>query len=337
MNSIKKHAVTVSLAVLISTGAAISQDVPNPRPLKVEEYEKAKAFSIKNLDEETYAKFENTYILDRYEMRKPYFITGDDGLKKRIDLYNLIAKDGMQQLGILIFYTNEKNEVYKALLPNFTADAKVWEKYFEDIHAIDKVEKNYVLKLSYVISKELGYQVYKSLNQGKDLAKESATYGNDICFPGDQAVTLADGTSLELARLVPGQQVIAVDNVTRQSQIITVAKVIEHEAKRYAITRLTLVRAIRTSGPAGEEVKLTTRILSATPNHPMQTAQGNKKIGAVEVSDELLCFDDASNSYAYFEVIDKTEIAEEVQKVYSVEGVEETPLIMNGVMALQKN
>src|SRR5688572_20984182 len=108
--------------ILILSIAARGQDVPNPRPLKMEEYEKGKTLSIKNLDEDTYAKFDNTYILDRYEMRKPYFITGDDGLKKRIDLYNFIAKDGMQQLGILIFYTNEKNAVYKALLPNFTAD-----------------------------------------------------------------------------------------------------------------------------------------------------------------------------------------------------------------------
>src|SRR5689334_8893896 len=226
-NSMRRMFAMLIMAMMAFT-FVYGQDVPNPRPVTMAEYEKAKTFTIKNLDEETYAKFENTYILDRYEMRKPYFITGDDGLKKRIDLYNFIAKDGMQQLGILIFYTNEKNTIYKALLPNFTADAKVWEKYFEDIHAIDKIEKNFVLKLSYITSKELGYQIYKSLNQGKDLSKESATYGNDICFPGDQEVTLAGGSTKLLSDVVAGDQIVTVDATTHQKTSVTVSKVIVH-------------------------------------------------------------------------------------------------------------
>jgi hypothetical protein len=79
-------------------------------------------------------------VLDRYESRKPYFITGSDGLKKRIDLYKLIAKEGMQEIGLMVFYTNEKGKLYKALVPDFTADAKVWEQYFQDIDNINKVE-----------------------------------------------------------------------------------------------------------------------------------------------------------------------------------------------------
>ncbi len=51
--------------------------------LSMEEYEKAKTFAVKDLDNDSYVKFENTYVLDRYEGRKPYFITGDDGNKKR--------------------------------------------------------------------------------------------------------------------------------------------------------------------------------------------------------------------------------------------------------------
>lgn len=330
-----KHFV-LSLAAFIFSIAVCAQDIPNPRPLKMEEYEKAKTFAIKNLDEDTYAKFENAYILDRYEMRKPYFITGDDGLKKRIDLYNFIAKEGMQQLGILIFYTNEKNTLYKALMPNFTADAKVWEKYFEDIHAIDKVEKNFVLKLSYVLSKEMGYQVYKSLNQGKDLAKESATYGNDICFPGDQEVTLSDGTTKPLAMLSSGDRILSFDASTNRMTETTVERVIEHEARNYALTKLTLIRASETSQPEGVEIRLSARMLKATPNHPMRTNAGDKAMGLITTNEQVMCFDDLSGQYEYFTVVHKTEVVEGVQKVYSVEGKEEGPVTMNGVMVLQK-
>lgn len=56
-------------------------------------------------------------------------------------------------------------------------------KYFEDIHAIDKEENNFVLKLAYVLSKEMSFQQFR-LNQGKDLHAEAGHYGSDICFPG---------------------------------------------------------------------------------------------------------------------------------------------------------
>src|ERR1700737_579998 len=94
--------------------------------LAMEEYEKAKTFTVKDLDNDTYIKFDNTYILDRYEGRKPYFITGDDGQKKRVDLYRFILKDGMQELGTVLFYTTEKGKIYHVCLPNFRADGKVW-------------------------------------------------------------------------------------------------------------------------------------------------------------------------------------------------------------------
>ena len=313
-----------------------AQDVPNPRPLKLEEYEKAKTYTIKNLDEETYLKFDNAYILDRYEMRKPYFVTGDDGLKKRIDLYNFIAKDGMQQLGILIFYTNEKNVVYKALLPNFTADAKVWEKYFEDIHAIDKTEKNFVLKLSYIVSKELGYQIYKGLNEGKDLAKESATYGNDICFPGDQEVTLSNGMVKKLENIKAGDQVVTIDAASNNRSVITVQSLIEHEAKNYALTQLTLVKAVKYASSEGTDIKLSARILKATPNHPMKTSDGEKRIGDLKAGEKVLCLNEQSGEYELFDIMNSTEVVQGKQKVYNITGSTDAPFVMNGVLVLQK-
>ena len=98
--------------------------------------------------------------------------------------------------------------MYTALQPNFTANAKVWEKYFEDIHAIEKEEKNFVLKLSYILSKEMSFQLYKAINKGKDMKEESGTYGSDICFPGDQLVAMANGEQKNLANVCPGDIVM---------------------------------------------------------------------------------------------------------------------------------
>ncbi|HEX5170027.1 MAG TPA: Hint domain-containing protein [Cyclobacteriaceae bacterium] len=311
----------------------LGQDQVNPRPITLEEYEKAKTFQVNDLDNDTYVKFENTYLLDRYEMRKPYFITGDDGLKKRMDIYKLIAKNGLQELGTMVFYTNENGKLYKALLPNFTADAKVWERYFEDIHSIDKEEKNFVLKLSYVLSKEVSYQQYKFLNQGKDLAKESATYGNNICFPGDQEVLMNNGTRKYLKDIVPGDEVMTVDPSSHQPMAVKVRSLTTHEASNYAITRLTLLSE-EIQGP--NEILLQTKFIEATPNHPMLTNEGTRKIGEISEGESILCFDRNSGQMKAYLVFNKTEFAGGTQKVFNIEATEGETFLMNDVMVLRK-
>src|SRR6516164_2372960 len=77
------------------------------RALTMAEYDKSSTFVVKDLDKDTYVKFENAYVLDKSGFGKPYFITGDDGKRKRIDLYKLILKEGRVEIGTMIYYTNE--------------------------------------------------------------------------------------------------------------------------------------------------------------------------------------------------------------------------------------
>lgn len=316
---------------LVSYGQATTT-----KAITVEEYDKAKNFKVADLDKDTYVKFDNTYVLDRYEMRKPYFITGDDGLKKRIDIYHLIAKTGMQQLGTMIFYTNEKGMLYNALVPSFASDGKVWEKYFEDIHAIDKKEANFVLKLSYILSKEFSFQASKAANGGKELQVEGATYGTEICFPGTDAVTMADGSVKLLQDVKEGDKVVTVDPQTNTSHTITVKNLVAHEAKNYALTQLTLVKDETTISKKGIEVLLHTKIVEATPNHPVITNKGQKNIGSVTEGEFMNCLHTATNTYEAYKIILKKEYAGGVQKVYNMDVEGGKTFIMNNVIMLQK-
>lgn len=324
---------TASL-LLLGSGPVLAQT--NPRPLTLDEYQKAKTFQIKDLDAETYVKFENAYILDRYEARKPYFITGDDGLKKRIDLYKLVAKTGMQEIGTMIFYTTEKGKRYQALMPDFTADAKVWERYFEDIHAIDKEEKNFVLKLSYVLSKEMSFQQYKNLNQGKDLHAEAGHYGSDICFPGHQLVALADGSHCPLREVQPGDQLLTLDATTQQPAVAEVREVVIHATKNYALTRLEVVAVREQVNHAATHAHLTSRVLEATPNHPLPTPAGQKPAGEVEIGEQLLCLNPATQQYEPYTVLRKQECAGGEQPVYNLVASNDNAFLLNGVLVLQK-
>jgi hypothetical protein len=331
----RKYTLTFLLAAAISFTQAQTK-APNPRPLTMDEYTKAQTYVVADLDKDTYVKFDNAYVLDRYEARKPYFITGDDGLKKRIDLYRLVAKEGMQEIGLMVFYTNEKGKLYKALVPDFTADGKVWEKYFTDIDNINKEEKNFILKLSYVLSKEMAFQQYKVLNNGKDMKDEAATYGTDICFPGDEEVTLANGSKKLLNTIKPGDEVVSIDPATKATSIVKVKELTTHDAKNYALTRLVLVAGITKNTAAGQMVSLSSKVLQATPNHPMMTKDGNVKMGQIAEGQEVLCLNENTGQYEAFTVIQKTEKGGGIQKVYNIVADGGSTLLMNGVMVMQK-
>ncbi|HEX3933382.1 MAG TPA: Hint domain-containing protein [Puia sp.] len=317
-------------SLLLAAAVTYAQDTTTARALTMAEYEKAKTFSVGDPDKDTYVKIENTYILDHSGFGKPYFITGDDGKKKRIDLYKLLLKEGRIELGTIIYYTTENGKRYTACMPGYRADAAVWKKYFEDIHAIDKEEPFYVLKLSYVLSKELGFQLYRAAQPGAGTAinREAGTYGNDICFPGDMEVSMADGSKKLLSTVKAGDAVVTIDPATHAVQTVVVKELTVHAAKNYAITRLTLLSALESGD---REVVLSSRVLEATPNHPM----GNGiTAGQLKIGDRVLCADGAG--YRTFIVWDKTEAAGGTQPVYNIVAGGGSTLVLNGVMVMQK-
>lgn len=329
-----RRRITKALLFLVVVAATVQAQ--EARGITMEEYDLAKTFEIQDLDNDTYVKFENKYILDRYEMRKPIYITGDDGNRKRVDVYKLVARQDLTDLGVMVFYTTETGKLYKALIPNFLADGAVWEKYFEDIHAIDNVEANFVLKLSYVLSREFSFQMMKS--SGADAAiDEHATYGSDICFPGDQLVTLADGSQKELQNIEMGDQVITIDPESQQQTVVEVNKLVAHVPENYAITALTLIKTERNETEETLELTMAIKTLKATPNHPMLTSNGHKPICEVQVGELILSREKGSDSYSSYEVIETQEITEGVQPVFSIEANAGTTLMMNGVMVKQKN
>jgi hypothetical protein len=331
----KKIISILSLAAVFYIAEA-QQKAVSPRPLTMVEYNIAKNYTIADLDKDTYVKFDNSYILDRYQARKPFFITGDDGLKKRIDLYRLVAKEGMQEIGLMVFYTNEKGKIYKAVVPDYTADGKVWDQYFQDIDNINKEEKNFVLKLSYILSRELSFQQYKVLNNGKAPSEEEATYGSDICFPGEEEVAMANGARKMLKDVKAGDNVITVDPHTKAVSVVKVRELTIHEAKNYALTSLVLIALERFFSPQGTTIHLSTKVIQATPNHPMMTKAGSRKMGGLKEGEEVLCLNEITGKYDVYQVWKVDERAGGMQKVYNMVAEGGSTFVLNGVMVMQK-
>jgi intein/homing endonuclease len=138
---------------------------------------------------------------------------------------------------------------------------------------------------------------------------------------------MADGSKRTLREVKAGDAVVTVDPATGQATAVTVKELTVHEEKNYAITRLLLV-SVR---EAGREVRLSSRLLQATPNHPMMTLQGEKRMGELEAGDKVLSPD------GIFTVWDKEERAGGMQRVYNIVAGGGTTFIMNGVLVLQKS
>src|SRR5690349_10617463 len=73
----------LGLAVIAVEATAQETKTEN-RSLSLEEFNKVKTFIPKNLDQDTYVKFENAYILDRYQMKPPYVFKYSDGIERKI-------------------------------------------------------------------------------------------------------------------------------------------------------------------------------------------------------------------------------------------------------------
>lgn len=325
----------VFLSGFISLEIIYAQDM---RAITMAEYNMAKSFEINNLDTETYVKYEvdsDTYILDRYEMRNPIFITGDDGKRKRIDVYKLIARNGLYDLGIIFYYTTEEGKLYTAIVPNYLADGLVWEKYFEDIHSIDDQEKNFVLKLSYVLSREFSFQYMKSTNV-ELVDVENATYGSDICFPGDQIISLENGDKKLVDNIEIGDRIAVLNPVTNSMSISPVTKLTEHESKYYAITSITLIKVYKSDYSNKTEISLQTKNIRVTPNHPMETESGNKRADEIRRGDTLFSWNKSTFSIDKYEVYDIVELSQEKQPVYSIETNSNSSILLNDIAVRQK-
>jgi len=115
--------------------------------------------------------------------------------------------------------------------------------------------------------------------------------------------------------------------------MVTVKELTVHAAKNYTVTSVMLLSATERSDKV---VTLVSKVLQATPNHPMVTADGDRKMGELKEGDKVLCLDEKTGRYQEFMVWDKTESAGGVQPVYNIVAGGGSTFIMNGVMVLQK-
>ncbi len=311
--------------------SAMAQDAPQARGLTPEEYKLAREATVGDLDNDTYIKIEDgQYVLDRYEMKPPYMITGDSGIKKRLDLYKLMERESMQELGLVVFFTNTENqETFNLVIPNFASSAEVWNMYFDDIHQHDREEQDVALKMSYILSKEMAYLVQKS--SGADMsAMEPANSDYDFCFPATAQVTMHDGSIKSMMDVKIGDAVAAYQDGQR---IITqVEGMTVHKKRSIALSKVMLMpEEVLTAAYAGTYQAPALELL-ATPNHPVLTDHGKKAIGQLKLGDRLFRWNPMTQTFEKFQVYFVKNHFDTTQEVYNLKTSQGTYLIQEMVV-----
>ncbi|MEK6476631.1 Hint domain-containing protein [Catalinimonas sp. 4WD22] len=319
--------------MLFSITSVLAQDTP--RGMTKEEYELAKTATVEDLDNDTYVKVgSGDYVLDRYEMKPPYFITGDSGVKKRLDVYKLIDRESMGELGLVVFFTNtEANETFNLVIPNMATKGDVWNMYFDDIHQHDREEGDVALKMSYVLSKEVAYLMQKS--SGVDMSamdQENSDY--DFCFAADALVSMADGSSQAIESVNPGDKVLGYENGSFTT--VEVEAVNVHRKQSITLSKAILfpvenITASTTELAAREEMTE----LVATFNHPVMTENGVKALGELQSGDVLYKYDAQTQTSRAYQVHFIATQFGSVDEVYSLE-VEGNSYLVSEMVVMEK-
>jgi len=249
--------------------------------MTLEEYEMLKDFRIENLDEDTYVKISSQYVLDRYQMKPPYFIAGDGDTKNRVDLYKFIKRDDLSELGLLMVYTHISTGEVKHLCLPFTAEKEVWDQYYDDLKYSGQENPAMAFAISSVLAKELS-NIFVSGEAGDDYEVESSDY--DICFPPDAKVLVSDGSTREISQIRVGEKVQTIGE--RGIQYTQVTEIQVHKGNFPIMKIRTTPVGIETAsvGKAGFK-NLSFR---ATPNHPVLTDKGAIKVSNLNFGDEIL-------------------------------------------------
>ena len=304
------------------------------RGMTKDEYELAKTVEVEDLDNDTYVKIgEGDYVLDRYEMKPPYFITGDSGVKKRLDVYKIMDRESMSDLGLVVYFTNtEADETFNLVIPNMASKGEVWNMYFDDIHQHDREEGDVALKMSYILSKEVAYLMQKS--SGVDMsAMDQENDDYDFCFAANALINMADGSQKLISEVEVGDVVLSLKG--EAARPVKVEGIDTHQKAEITLSKAVLFPLEEvTASLEGTGVSAATELV-ATANHPVMTTAGKKALGELQPGDVLLSYDAQSGRSVAYQLHFLAPSYDKVKQVYNLE-VEGDSYLVNSILVMEK-
>ncbi|WP_162055110.1 Hint domain-containing protein [Pontibacter pamirensis] len=306
----------------------------DPASLTMEDYKKFSSYKIDSPEEDTYIKFENTYVLDREA--KPYVFNYSDGVERRIYVYKMLKGANRDEVGTMAMYAAPKSgKTIKVCIPGAGADKKVWDYYIDELKLNGEQEQGFLSTLAFVLSREYSREHANAGKGPSTAAKENTDY--DFCFPAGALVALADGTAKPIEQVKAGDELLAFDSVLQGTRETTVTGVQSHYKEQgIQITKLVLLPTEELFASVSAWAPSAPIELEATGNHPVYTKEGKKEMRQVKEGDILYHFDSAIHGFREYKVTAKVQQAQQlVKQVYNLE-TEAGNYLVNGTVVLDK-
>ena len=272
---------------------AFAQD--NQRGITLAEYTKVKTVVLKNVEKKTYIR-EQGFIFDRPE-ENLFSFNLNDGIERKVYLYQIIDGTSTKNIGSLAVFTMQGKQINLAI-PNKLAPNEVWTQYLNDLKTSNKAADGLAVCIAFILSKGV-----------TDITKDSTLEEtNDLCFPTETFINLADGNEKPIAEVKIGDSVTGI--VPRK-----VVRVDVHEGT-FQLNRI----LVRPNGQAWVSTHLKGGLiaLEATQNHPVLTLMGKRTVGQLKKGDWLFVRDAVSGRYLTAEIA-KIEInARTVSQVFNL-------------------
>jgi hypothetical protein len=295
-----------SILALLITLTSFAQEAAKTG-IKNTEYDLIKKISIKNLDKDTYIK-DGGFVLDNSS--QPYVFKFSDGLERRIYVYKVMEATGMSEIANLMIFTTPKNgKQIPLVVPNPLAEKEVWGKYIDDLKEGEKTIMGFSSCIAFVMAKEFS-------GVSGDKSKDEDKY--EYCFPGNALVTMADGSTKEIADIKSGDSVMSYNVSTNAEEETLVEKVDIHESNRFALTTLSLIDPNAMIEATLNASKFDLKVLEATANHPLLTSTGTTKMGDIKVGDILYFYEKDAKAFKEFKVFTTHKDSKMVEKVYNL-------------------
>lgn len=305
-----------SILILLFPLIIQAQDEATTRGMTEEDFKTIKTLKIKNLEKDTYVKFDEGYVLDRYELKKPYSFNFTDGKERKVYLYNVYETEEMSTIGFLAIYSNaDDNKVYNICIPGVQADKACWGLFIDELKYRGEEEAGLLSTVAFAFSKELSNLLY-AMENGMEAAEVSAEEEYEYCFPETALITMADGSKKSIDQVKVGDKVKMLDNDLKRTTSTLVTGIDIHQRAEIEIGTLYFVPQNLMTSSAENQLEIFE--LNATLNHPIFTSEGIKPLGKIKSGDDIFYCSQNDNKIMKYQVFHVLKNGQKVAKVYNL-------------------
>jgi len=220
----------------------------------------------------------------------------NDGLERKVTFFDILENPNAGTFGRLAVYSTPNRQV-TVVIPTEQSPKAVKDKYAED------------LKAKCLANDGLGVCVAFAFSQTNPVQTAIAFESQEFCFPAETFVNLVDGTEARISTIKIGDEITGL-------RANRVENIIVHEGT-FSLTRL----LVRSNSQAWVSTRNDSGLLSleVTPNHPVLTLFGKKRVEELRKGDWLFVRDAVSGRYLTAELTGIAPHSRTVSKVYHLQ------------------